>query len=138
MILVDTPVWSLGLRRKSEDLNASERHLVQILHRIIADGQAELMGSVRQELLSGLRDEAQFRRLRDFLRDFPDAAIRTDDYEEAARAANRCRREGIATSSIDMLICAIAVRHDWEILTTDRDFIHYRKILKIRLFPGVT
>jgi len=32
-----------------------------------------------------------------------------------------------------MLMCAVALNHDWEILTTDSDFAHYRAVLKIRL-----
>lgn len=136
MILVDTPVWSLALRRKAADLAPAERHLTRLLHQMIDEGRVELLGSVRQELLSGLREEAQFRRLRDFLRDFPDTAVATVDYEEAARAANQCRRAGISTSPADMLVCAIALRHDWEIFTTDRDFTHYGSVLKIRLFPS--
>ena len=55
------------------------------------------------------------------------------DYEEAARASNRCRRVGIATSPVDMLICAVAQRHDWEILTADHDFSRYSKVLGVRL-----
>jgi predicted nucleic acid-binding protein len=133
MIIVDTPIWSLALRRKSADLAAAERRLTQLLFQIVDEGRAQLLGSVRQELLSGLREESQFRRLRDLLRDFPDSPIETEDYEEAARASNQCRRLGITTSPIDMLICAVAIHHDWEIFTTDGDFAHYESVLKIRL-----
>jgi predicted nucleic acid-binding protein len=134
MILVDTPVWSLALRRKAADLAVQERHLTPLLHTLVDEGRVQLLGAVRQELLSGLREESQFRRLRDYLRDFPDVPVETEDYEEAARASNQCRSAGIAASPVDMLMCAVAVRHRWEILTADPDFVHYRKILKINLF----
>ena len=134
MILVDTPVWSLALRRKAADLAVQERHLTQLLYTLVDEGRVQLLGAVRQELLSGLREESQFRRLRDYLRDFPDVPVETEDYEEAARASNQCRTAGIAASPVDMLMCAVAVRHRWEILTADPDFVHYRKILKINLF----
>ncbi len=107
-----------------------------MLQQIVDEGRAELLGPVRQELLSGLREESQFRRLRDYLRAFPDAPVVTQDYEEAARASNQCRRAGIATSPVDMLLCALAMDHDWEIFTTDRDFRHYQSALKIRLVPS--
>lgn len=94
MILVDTPVWSLALRRKTEDLNPGERGTIRMLQQIVDEGRAELLGPVRQELLSGLREESQFRRLRDYLRAFPDAAVVTRDYEEAVRASNQCRESG--------------------------------------------
>ena len=133
MILVDTPVWSLALRRKTADLSSGERRVTELFHALVDEGRAKLLGSVRQELLSGLRDESQFRRLRDYLRDFPDVRLETEDYEEAARASNQCRNVGIAASPVDMLICAVAIRHRWEIFTADRDFVHYRTVLKIEL-----
>jgi predicted nucleic acid-binding protein len=133
MILVDTPVWSLALRRKPTDLATDERRITQVLYRLIDEGQVQLLGAVRQELLSGLRQEAQFRRLRDYLRDFPDVRVETDDYEEAARSSNECRSAGISASPVDMLICAVAVRHGWDVFTADRDFGYYQSVLKFRL-----
>jgi len=59
-----------------------------------------------------------------------------EDYEEAARAKNQCRSSGIAASPVDMLICAVALRHDWEIFTEDPDFSHYRRALAIRLLAS--
>jgi predicted nucleic acid-binding protein len=134
MILVDTPVWSLALRRKAANLSAPERRSTQLLYALVDEGRTQLLGAVRQELLSGLKEESQFRRLRDYLRDFPDTPVATEDYEEAARASNQCRRAGITASPVDMLMCAVAMRHSWDIFTADQDFAHYQSILKIRLF----
>jgi predicted nucleic acid-binding protein len=133
-ILVDTPVWSIALRRKASDLAPSERRVAEELYEIVDDGRAQLIGSVRQELLSGLREEAEFRRLRDYLRDFADVTLAIEDYEEAARASNLCRKAGIAGSPVDMQICAVALRYDWEIFSTDRDFVHYASVVPIQLF----
>jgi len=134
MVVVDTPVWSLALRRKATDLNASERQVTQMLLQLVEEGRVQLLGSVRQELLSGLREEAQFRRLQNYLRDFPDIVLGTEDYEDAARASNQCRQAGIASSSVDMLICAAAQRRGWQIFSTDRDFENYGRVLPIRFF----
>jgi predicted nucleic acid-binding protein len=136
MVLVDTPVWSLSLRRKAPDLASSERETTRLLYQVVDEGRAQLLGPVRQELLSGLRESAQFLRLRNYLRDFPDAAVFTEDYEDAAHANNECRRAGIAGTPVDMLICAVAVRRGWEVFTTDRDFSHYKKVLPIQLFSN--
>ena len=54
LVLVDTPIWSLALRRKQNDLNASEETLKRKLAELIEQGRAEIMGAVRQELLSGI------------------------------------------------------------------------------------
>ena len=133
-VLIDTPVWSMALRRRAADLAQNERRLVQLLYEIVDEGRAQLLGSVRQELLSGLREDAQFRRLRDYLRDFPDIALAMEDYEEAARASNECRKSGIDSTPVDMLICAVGLHHGYEIFSTDRDFSRYAAVLPIRLF----
>jgi predicted nucleic acid-binding protein len=135
-VLVDTPVWSLALRRKTPDLSPSERRVMQLLHEIVEDGRVQLLGSVRQELLSGLREDAQFRRLRDYLRAFSDTDLATEDYEEAARASNECRRAGIASTPVDMLICAVGLHHGWQIFSTDRDFPRYAAVLPIQLLSA--
>ncbi len=133
MVLVDTPVWSLALRRKREDLNPQEQHLTQALAELIREGRAQLPGMVRMELLSGIREPERFRKLRDYLSAFEDPQMEVKDYEEAARISNQCRTKGIAGSAIDFLICALARRHNWHILTTDRDFERYAKLLDVKL-----
>lgn len=132
-VLVDTPVWSLALGRGSGDLSASEGLLTQALAELIRDGRAQLTGVVRQELLSGIREEERFGKLRDYLRAFDDPRLEPGDYEEAAQMHNRCRSRGIAGSAIDFLICAIANRRRWQIFTTDRDFEQYAKALGLNL-----
>jgi len=135
MILVDTPLWWLALRRKPENLGPSDRKSVQLLSRMIDEGRVELLGPVRQELLSSLREEGQVRRLRDYLRAFPDTHVSANDYEQAAHCSNLCRRAGVASSPVDMLICALSLRHEWEIFSTDGDFANYKPILNIQLIP---
>lgn len=128
-VLVDTSVWSLVLRRA---LHIADRWTRE-LRSLIDDGRAFVIGPVRQELLSGVRDSAQFELLRQRLRTFPDVAVREADYEEAAAFSNRCRARGIQGSSIDFLICAVAVRRSMSILTTDRDFEAFEYLLPIKL-----
>jgi predicted nucleic acid-binding protein len=137
LVLVDTPVWSLALRRKAADLSAREAKLTQALAELIRDGRARLVGMVRQELLSGIREEDRFRKLRDYLRAFDDPWLGRDDYEEAAQMHNRCRSRGIAGSAVDFLICAVANRRHWQIYTTDRDFEQYGKVLGVKLYAAV-
>jgi predicted nucleic acid-binding protein len=134
MVLVDTPVWSLALRRRPTNLSREENDLRQVLSELIREGRVQQIGPIRQEILSGLREESQFQRLAQYLRGFEDAKLETDDYEEAAQMSNRCRSRGIAGSAIDFLICAAVHRRGWQIFTTDRDFAHYSKVLPIKLY----
>jgi predicted nucleic acid-binding protein len=135
MVLVDTPVWSLALRRKRGDLNPQERRLTAALAELIREGRAQMVGVVRQELLSGIREDERFRKLRDDLRAFEDPPLEAEDYEEAARMNNQCRSEGVAGSAIDFLICAVAARRGWQVFTTDRDFERYAGVLGVKLTP---
>ncbi len=137
MVLVDTPVWSLALRRKPGDLSVREQALVRALAELIREGRAQIVGVVRQELLSGIRDGKRFEKLRDYLRAFDEPRLDVRDYEEAAQMHNRCRSKGIAGSEIDFLICAVAQGREWQVFTTDRDFERYEKVLGLGLYEAV-
>jgi predicted nucleic acid-binding protein len=127
--LVDTSVWSLALRRTTP----ADPEPVRELGNLIDAGEVECIGPIRQELLSGIRDERQFRALRAHLRAFRDLRLGTEDFELAAEFHNRCARAGIQGSHVDFLICAVAVRRRLRIFTLDRDFARFRKLLPIRL-----
>ncbi len=128
-VLVDTVVWSFVFRRHVEDTIYKD-----LLGTLIADGRVLLLGAVRQEILSGIRHEEQFERLRLSLNAFPNIPITIADYELAAFYYNLCRKNGVQGSNTDFLICAISVNHNCEILTTDKDFEHFAELLPINLF----
>jgi len=137
MVLVDTPVWSLSLPRRAIDLSPSERRVTQSLYDLVRQNRVRLLGPTRQEVLSGIREESQFLRIRDHLRGFIDVELDAGDYEEAARANSQCRGRGIAGSSVDFLICAVAFHHGWQVFTTDRDFEQFGRVLNIQLFSSI-
>ncbi len=129
-VLVDTSVWSLALRRE-----AHARHPEALeLKNLVAAHVVEIIGTIRQELLSGVRDKEQFARLESSLAAFPDLPLATEDYVLAAKFFNLCRSKGIQGSNTDFLICAVAVRYKLAVFTTDMDFRMYRKCLPISLY----
>lgn len=134
LVLVDTPIWSLALRRTHTHLNPLEERLTAALQELIRNGHAQLVGPVRQELLSGIRQETSFSVLRDHLRAFDEISLDPADYEDAARIHNQCRSRGVAGSATDFLICSIALRRDWQIFTTDRDFNRYARLIPLKLY----
>lgn len=136
-VLVDTGPWSLALRRRPHDLNAVEEGLRRELTELIREGRAVLIGVIRQELLSGIREEAVYERLRDSLKSFPDEVLTREDYEQAAKVNNTCRAAGVSGSPVDFLICAVALRRGMEIFTTNADFANYARCVPIRLFVVV-
>lgn len=129
-IIVDTCIWSLALRRR----NPIDNHAVNILEELIKESRVQMVGPIRQELLSGIKSEKQFNRISEILKAFPDLPLESSDYESAARFFNLCRRKGVQGSNTDFLICAVAVRHGMQIFTNDNDFSQYRNFLKIELF----
>ena len=120
-VIVDTSVWSLALRRKTKEAEQTSPQ-VALLRELTQDGRAALFGAIRQELLSGIRTYKQYESLRDYLRAFPDIPLEVEDYELAANYFNTCRQQGVQGSNTDFLVCAVANRRGYTILTTDGDF----------------
>jgi hypothetical protein len=134
IVLADTSIWSLALRRQTGQLSAPQRKLTQALAELIREGRVRILAPIRQELLSGIREESQFLKLRNSLRAFDESALEVEDYEEAARISNQCRHRGIAGSAIDFLLCAAAHRRSWAIFSSDYDFRNYAAIIAVQLF----
>ncbi len=128
-VIVDTTVWSLFLRRQEHVDSAS----LEFLRQAIKEKNVQMLGIVRQELLSGIKNASQFTRLRHLLENFPDLLAESVDHTEAARFFNLCRQKGIQGSPVDFLICAQAHRHKMAILTDDKDFENYAEHLPIDL-----
>jgi len=128
-VLVDTSVWSLALRRPAAHSNSETSELVEL----IREGRVAIMGPIRQEILSGIKAAEQYRKLRDRLRAFSDETLDETDYEEAAMCFNRCRAKGLQGSNTDFLICAVSMRRKLAILTTDKDFAGFARVLGFEL-----
>jgi predicted nucleic acid-binding protein len=128
-VIVDTSVWSLALRRDSQESDS----IVQEFRRMIHDHRVQMIGPIRQEILSGIRSESQFKKLQKHLESFPDLPVLTQDYVTAAKYFNRCRSKGMQGSNTDFLICAISNRHELSIFTTDKDFELFSKHIHIVL-----
>ena len=128
-VLVDTSVWSLALRRRS----GGGHPAAEELRSLVDHGRVAIIGPIRQELLSGMREAVSYATLRDNLRAFSDEALTTPDFERAAEHFNACRARGVQGSNTDFLICAVAERLSIPILTTDADFVQFARVLPISL-----
>lgn len=128
-VLVDTSVWSEALRRRSK----VESDVVQEFRSLILEHRIDIIGPIRQEILSGLREDAQFEKLEKHIAAFPDIPLETADHIMAAQYFNTCRAKGVQGSNTDVLICAVAVRRQLSIFTTDGDSPLFAKHLPIVL-----
>lgn len=128
-VLVDTSVWSLVLRRDAPRNGDLERELSELLR----EGRVVMAGPIRQELLSGIRAETQFKQVRGKLRAFRDIGLEREDHEQAAQCFNQCRAAGVQGGSVDFLLCAIALRRKIAIFTVDADFRRYSEVVGVTL-----
>jgi len=129
-VLVDTSIWSIALRRK---VGSQEQSLVKELEELIQEARVRIIGPIRQEILSGVKDQKQFELLKVRLRAFPDLLLKEETFERAAEIFNTCRKAGIQGSNTDFLICSAAEENDFAIFTTDQDFRRYQKYSKFVL-----
>lgn len=90
------------------------------LKEAIRDHHAAIVGPIRQEILSGIRDPAQFVKTEALLDPFLDEEIVPADYLQAARLFNLCQDHGVQCGPVDILLCAVAARLRYGILTNDQ------------------
>jgi len=128
-VIVDTCVWTRFLRRNRE------RHdpiCAEVIRLVRADA-VQMLGCIRQEILSGVQPRDRFEQLRNYLRFHPNLPVDEEDDENAAGYYNTCRSKGIQGTATDLLICAVAVRRGMRIFTADTDFDEFAKCLPIEL-----
>lgn len=130
-VLVDTSVWSLAFRKKSP--SEVEKRIINELKELIHESRVVLIGPIRQELLSGISNEIKFQSLKGKMRAFDDLIITPQDYENAAKIYNDCRKNGIQGSQVDYLICSVARSNNISIFSTDKDFNNYNQIIELKL-----
>ena len=95
-LLVDTSMWSLALRRKNTaSLSPDEQRLKAKLVQAIQDARVAMLGLLRQELLSGIKEKAQFEKVKAALNPYLDEPITTADHEYAAQVYNNAETRAL-------------------------------------------
>lgn len=130
MLLVDTSVWSLALRRDHPRRN---RH-VRRFHDALSDGEVVLTGVVLQELLQGVVDGPVKERLVAELVKLSLLVPSRDDHLMAAELFTTCRRKGVQLGTVDALLAALCIRRDLVLLSTDRDFAHAARHIDLTIW----
>ena len=118
-VLVDTCIWSDALRKSVYNKN---KPVVKELRELITEGRIQMVGPVRQELLSGIKSKEQFNQLKFYLKRFPDLNLTSKDFEKAAEIFNLNRKKGVQGSNTDFLICALSINHGFPVFTINKDF----------------
>tara|TARA_B110000037_G_C17037435_1_gene472223 strand:+ start:294 stop:704 length:411 start_codon:yes stop_codon:yes gene_type:complete len=128
-VLADTDVWSEALRKKKGTKSGYVLELVDL----IQEGRIEMIGPIRMEILSGIREMNTFEAFSEKLSAFPDRPMGSSIYVMAARFYNICRSKGIQGSNTDFQICACSVEWNIPILSKDKDYELYKKFIPIDL-----
>ena len=132
-VIVDTCIWSLALRRQNQArMSPVEKQMLAQLTEAIGDNRAALVGPIRQEILSGIRDRHQFAKIEDLLEPFRDEEITATDYITAASLFNLCQNHGAQCGPVDILLCAVALRTHYAIMTSDQSLKRCIEVLQAK------
>jgi len=124
-VVIDTNIWSTFLRRK----NPEDQQLRNNIEMLLKENRISIIGPIRQEILTGIRDASKFLILREYLEAFEDEQISTETYENAAQIANDFMKRGIAISAVDATIVSVVVTNGFEIYTNDKDFTRNKTVV---------
>lgn len=128
--IVDTSVWSQALRRDPVHPTAETQKLKLLLE---SGERIFLPGVILQEILQGVRQPQQFKKIFEALKYFPLLEAKREDYVLAAELYNQCRTKGFQGATIDFLIAALAINNDCALLSADRDFLQIAKQTALKL-----
>ncbi len=132
-LLVDTSVWSLGLRR---DAAATEPEVQQLKDALLGADVVVTTGLVLQELLQGFAGPKAREQIIDRFAALPLLQPDRQDHIDAAALRTACRQAGVQVGTIDALIAQLCIRHKMTLLTTDRDFCHMARHCPLRVWAA--
>ena len=117
MILVDTSVWV-------DFFAGRDLPHVKKLDQLVLDNEnLALCGIVVTEILQGIADDAEYRRVRRDLRPLVMLPMTDEVFVRAADIYRNLRKKGITVrKSNDCIIAATVLEHGGQLLHNDRDF----------------
>ncbi|MFN5757154.1 MAG: PIN domain-containing protein [Planctomycetia bacterium] len=131
MLLVDTSVWSLALRR---DVAVMMPEVQQLEQALLGTQAVVTTGLVLQELLQGFSGPKARAQIIDCFSALPLLQPDRQDHVEAAALRTACRRGGVQIGTIDALLAQLCIRHQLTLLTTDQDFAHAARHSRLRIW----
>jgi predicted nucleic acid-binding protein len=127
LILVDSSVWI-------DFLSSSPSAAGAELRRMIADAEPfGLTGIVVTEVLQGLQRDVS--RIEHYLSQWDMLEpVGYETYREAAGIFRTARAKGVAVTTVDALIAAIALEHGATLFTLDKDFGRIAGMMRLSLY----
>lgn len=127
MIIVDTCIWVPFFNRPQSVAK-------QYVDQLIDDDAVVMLGPILAEILQGFKREQQADWVASELRHLQFVNVEWDDWKQAAALGRKLVEQGHRLPLSDLIIGAIALRHQFKICTTDP---HFQLIQGISVFaPG--
>lgn len=130
MILIDSSAFIEFLNRTD---SPCDRAVAQLIG---SDADCAIAGIILTELLQGIKNDREFRTVRDSLLTFPLLSLKSDEsYIHAAELYRKCRKKGLTVrSTVDLFIAQIALDHHATLLHNDRDFETIASVSALKLY----
>lgn len=129
MILIDSSAWIEFLNRTGRPADMGVERLLR------SNADVALARISVTEILQGIRNDREFRKIRDLLTGFPVLDLKgPDSYVAAAELYRACRRKGLTIrSTVDLLIARTAIEHQAVLLHNDRDFVAIAQVADLKI-----
>ena len=103
---------------------------------IRGDADCAIVDVVLTELLQGIKNEREFKTVRDSLLTFPILSLKSSaSYIQAADLYRTCRKKGLTVrSSVELLIAQTAIENNASLLHNDRDFEAIAHVSSLKLY----
>lgn len=113
-VLVDTSVWI--------DFFRKEGAISKALEGLILTGRAVVAGVVVFELSQGIRSAEEKTRILDLLSELNYVEMSIEVWQTAGELARSLKSKGLNLPVSDVLLAAVALKHDFSLFTLDRHF----------------
>ena len=115
-MLIDTSAWVEALRTDGNPAVQS-----QVKHLLLA-GEAATCSMIMLELWNGAQGDYERSQLQRFAEALQFLDIDNLAWETSWKLATKCRINGLTIPSTDLLIIAVSLRHNVEVIHSDRHF----------------
>jgi len=128
VILVDTTVWVDFLRNAQTHQVALLKDSIQRRFDII------ICPIVKMEILQGIGDDSQYKKVKKQLDGLISLAITEESYDLAGDIYRKARVKGFTIrKSLDCIIAAVAIQNRVKLLHNDRDFDAIEKVTTLNV-----
>jgi len=123
-IVVDTSVWIDFFNRPHSPVTL---HLQSLLR----NRQVVLVGMVLAEILQGIKNPEEARRVRESLDRLPFLETTRAKWQKAGELSAQLRRKGLTLPLSDLIIAATALQEEVAVFTLDP---HFKKVPTLKLY----